>query len=133
MLRALTHASHFLIYLKCTVVWKMYTAVSLSVKRLIASSNACIFHKERRQQTFLYSCPEAVSQRQHIYLLKERDRSFFRIFKNLNSYYFRGCTVHLDSIKIFFIFSNGCTIYLLRSTLKFTLKFTLKLLLHVSV
>jgi hypothetical protein len=33
----------------------------------------------------------------------------------------------------FFIFTNGCTIYLLRSALKFTLKFTLKLLLHVSV
>lgn len=56
MLRALTHASHFLIYLKCTAVWKMYTAVSLSVKRLIASSNACIFHTEGRQQMFLYSC-----------------------------------------------------------------------------
>ena len=32
-----------------------------------------------------------------------------------------------------FYFTNGCTIYLFSSTLKFTLKFTLKLLLHVSV
>jgi len=55
MLRALTHASHLLIYLKCTAVWKMYTAVILSVKRLIVSSNACIFHTEGRQQTFIYS------------------------------------------------------------------------------
>ena len=29
----------------------------------------------------------AVSQREHIYLLKERDRPLFRIFKNLNFYY----------------------------------------------
>jgi len=42
---------------------------------------------------------------------------------------FRGCTVHLYIIKVFFIFTNGCTICLLRSTLKFTLK----LLLHVWV
>jgi hypothetical protein len=35
-------------------------------------------------------------------------------------------------VKVFFIFTNGCTIYFRRSTLKFTLKFTLKLLLHVS-
>jgi len=32
--------------------------------------------------------------------------------------------VHLDIIKVF-IFTNGCTIYLVRSTLKFALKFTL--------
>jgi hypothetical protein len=42
---------------------------------------------------------------------------------------FHSCAVHLITIKVFFIFTNGCTIYLLRSTLKFTLK----LLLHVSV
>jgi hypothetical protein len=46
------------------------------------------------------------------------------------------CTVHLDIIKFFFYFTNGCTIYLLSSTLKFTwkftLKFTLKLFVHVS-
>jgi len=41
--------------------------------------------------------------------------------------------VHLDIIKDFFIFATGCTIYLLKGTLKFTLKFPLKLLLHVSV
>ena len=41
---------------------------------------------------------------------------------------------HMDCvIKVFFISTNGCTIYLLRSILKFTLKFTLKLLLHVLV
>jgi len=39
----------------------------------------------------------------------------------------------IGAIKVFFIFTNGCTIYLLRSTLNFTIKFTLKLLLHVSV
>jgi hypothetical protein len=38
-----------------------------------------------------------------------------------------------EFIKVFFIFTNGYTIYLFRSTLKFTLKFTLKLLLHISV
>ena len=37
------------------------------------------------------------------------------------------------SKSFFFISTNGCTIYLLRSTLKFTLKFILKLLLHSSV
>jgi hypothetical protein len=36
-------------------------------------------------------------------------------------------------IKVFFILTNGCTIYLLRSILKFTLKFTIKLLLRISV
>jgi hypothetical protein len=36
-------------------------------------------------------------------------------------------------MKVSFIFTNGCTIYMLRSTMKFTLKFTLKLLLQVSV
>jgi len=40
---------------------------------------------------------------------------------------------HYPSMKVSFIFTNGCNIYLLRSILKFTLKFTLKLLLHVSV
>jgi hypothetical protein len=49
------------------------------------------------------------------------------------SHSFHSCTVHLDIIKVFFIFTIGCTMYLLRSTLKFTLNFTLKLLLHVSI
>jgi hypothetical protein len=38
----------------------------------------------------------------------------------INIHNFRGCTVHLDIIKVFFIFTYGCTMYLLRSTLKFT-------------
>ena len=38
--------------------------------------------------------------------------------------FIRGFTVHLDIIKLFFIVTNGCTVYLLRSILKFTLKFT---------
>jgi hypothetical protein len=45
--------------------------------------------------------------------------------------FFYSRTVHLDIIKDFFISTNGCTTYLLRSTLKFTLKFTLNLLLHI--
>jgi len=32
---------------------------------------------------------------------------------------FHSCTVHLDIIKVF-LFTNGCTIYLFSSTLKFT-------------
>jgi len=46
---------------------------------------------------------------------------------------FHSCTAHLDIIKVFFIFTNRCTIYLLRSILKFTLKVTLKFFLHVLV
>jgi hypothetical protein len=41
--------------------------------------------------------------------------------------FFRSSAVHLDIIKVSFIFTNGCTVHLLRSTLKFTLKFTLSL------
>jgi len=47
----------------------------------------------------------------------------------INSVYYSVQTESLNIIqviKVFFIFTNGCTIYLLRITLKFTLKFTMK-------
>jgi len=43
-------------------------------------------------------------------------------------FFFNSCTVHLDIIKVLSVFTNRCTIYLLRSTLRFTLK----LLLYVT-
>jgi hypothetical protein len=65
----------------------MYTAVSLSVERLIASTGACIAtQKEDSKHSYIRSAV-AISQTQQIYLLKERDRPLFLIFKNLNSYY----------------------------------------------
>jgi hypothetical protein len=42
--------------------------------------------KEDNKRSYIRAAV-AVSQTQHICLLKERDRPFFRIFKNLNSYY----------------------------------------------
>ena len=46
---------------------------------------------------------------------------------NITCIFFHSCIMHLDIISLYF--TNGCTIYLLRGTLKFTLK----LPLHVSV
>jgi hypothetical protein len=39
-----SHTQNFLIYLKGSVQWKMYTAIILSVKWFISSSSAQIFH-----------------------------------------------------------------------------------------
>jgi len=46
---------------------------------------------------------------------------------------FHCCTVHLDITKVFFLVTNGSTIYWLRSTLKFTLKFKCKFNVNFNV
>jgi hypothetical protein len=70
MLRTLTHTEDSLIYLKGTVEWKMYTAIILSVERLIYSSSANIFHIENSYH-FYVRAAVGVGESQYIYLFNK--------------------------------------------------------------